>query len=187
MTFKINRFYYLFSPEYRKNLLIQLVLTLLFLFLAATGGPIGIAVPLGLIALLFYWNLWLILTRPKQIRLVEDHITSYAWFKRDRNSGGVIRFGRVRGVPEYKRVNAVIRRITKIEVTYLGYHQARRVGTIRLYGEIHAKNKHDDFEEDVIIPSHMDFYGVLDVESATEALRNAFPTAELTESGRRAK
>ena len=86
-----------------------------------------------------------------------------------------------------KRVNVHILHVSEIMVTYYGYHKARRVGTLRLYGEIHAKDKNDDFVEDVIIPAYIDLYGVLDVESAIAALHESFPSAEMTETNRRPK
>ena len=188
MTFKINRLYYLLSRDYRNSLLLQLALAILFLFMVAAGEQsLDPAVPLSLLTLLICFNVCLVLTRPKQIHLIGDHLTFRTWFKKTRDSGGVIRFGRTRGVQDYKQVYALIRRVTKIEITYLGYHKARRVGTLRLYGEIHAKNRNDDFVEDVVIPTHIDFHGVMDVESAIAALYESFPTAEMIEANRRKK
>lgn len=184
MTFRTNRIYCLFSRSYLKQLILPGCFLIIFIILILQDPTISPNHLLSIIPFLLLVNLILIFGQPKDFSLEDDHLFCKAWLRKNRSYGGVVR---IKGGNSYKQVHLFIRRITKIEVTYLGYHKARRVGTLRLYGEIHAKDKNDDFVEDVIIPAHIDFYGVLDAEAAIAALQKTFPTAEMTETNRRKK
>ena len=184
MMFRAKRIYCLVSRSYLKQLLLPgciLILWAILLLQDPTFSPVSL---LSIFPFLLLVNLILILGYPKSFSLENDRLFCTAWLKKDRRHGGMVR---IKGGNSHKQVNVFIRRIYKIEVTYLGYHKAQRVGTFRLYGEIHAKDRHDNFAEDVIIPPYIDFYGILNAESAMSALQKAFPEAEITEKGRRTK
>ena len=145
--------------------------------LDADTNPLNI---LQIIPFLLIVNLIIINNQPKTFTLENGRLSYTGWLRKER------RYAFVKNGSNYKRVSLFIRRITRIEVSYHGYHKAQRVASLRLYGEIHAKNRHDQFVEDVIIPPYADLYGVLDAEGALNALRNAYPMAEIIETGRRA-
>lgn len=184
MTFRTNRLYCLLSRSYLKQLILPGCILILFVILIFQDPTISPAKLLAAIPFFLLINLILILGQPKDVSLENDRLLCKAWLQKNRSYGGMVR---IKGGNSYKQVNLFIRRITKIEVAYLGYHKAQRVASFRLYGEIHAKDRYDNFAEDVIIPPYIDLHGILDAEAALTALQQAFPSAELTETGRRAK
>ena len=180
MTFRTNRLYCLLCRNFFKNLRWQGILVAFWVIINLLDADVNPLNILQIIPFLLIVNLIIIDNQPKAFTIENDRILYTGWLRKER------RYAFVKSSQSNKKVSLFIRRVTKIEITYHGYHKAQRVASFRIYGEIHAKDRHDQFVEDVIIPAYADLYGVLDAESAISALQNAYPTAEIIETGRRA-
>ena len=180
MTFRTNRLYCLLCRHFFKKMLWQGVFVAFWVImnlLIANPNPLDM---LQIIPILLIINLVIIDNQPKAFTIENDRVLYTGWLRKER------RYAFVKSSQSNKKVSLFVRRISKIEVTYHGYHKAQRVASFRIYGEIHAKDRHDQFVEDVIIPTYADLYGVLDAEGALNALHSAYPEAEIIEKGRRA-
>lgn len=187
MTFPLLRRYYFLSREYLQSLLFQGAFLLLFLILslsdrALTPSDLSIFLVVPSVCAVS----WVCLL-PREFSLLEDRLTMVCRFQKTSHSGKfTVSIGTRRGTgTHHRKVTALLRRATRIEVTYHGYRKARRIGTLRIYGEIHAKDKYDDFVEDVIIPDHITLHGVPEIDTVIAELQRVFPHAEIAESGRR--
>ena len=180
MTFRTNRLYCLVCRNYLKQLVWQGGLVVFWVIINLLDEDTNLLSILQIIPFLLIINLVIIDNQPKAFTIENERILYTGWLRKER------RYAFVKSSQSNKKVSLFIRRVTKIEVTYHGYRKAQRVASFRIYGEIHAKNRHDQFVEDVIIPPYADLYGVLDAEGALNALRNAYPMAEIIETGRRA-
>ena len=180
MTFRTNRLYCLLCRHFFKQLLWQGILIAFWVIINLLNADTNPLNMLQIIPFLLIVNLVIIDNQPKAFTIENDRILYTGWLKKERHHTFV------KSGSSHKKVSLFIRRITKIEVTYHGYHKAQRVASFRIHDEIHAKNRHDQFVEDVIIPSYADLYGVLDAEGALDALHSAYPEAEIIEAGRRA-
>ena len=181
MTFRTNQFYCLLCRHYFKQLLWQGIFIAFWVIIHLLDEEPNLLSMLDIIPFLLFVNLIIIGNQPKAFTIENDRILYTGWLRKER------RYAFVKSSQSNKKVSLFIRRVTKIEVTYHGYRKAQRVASFRIYGEIHAKNRHDQFVEDVIIPPYADLYGVLDAEGALNALHSAYPEAEITETNRCAK
>ena len=175
MVFRLQRRQYFFSETFFRGLMWSVIFAAAVLLLLWWRGGLSLRFACMVVLLLLGGSCIRPLFLPKELRLEKDELLfhTYLPYRRQDHSAGV--WVRVRGISiSHRSVNVVMRRVTRIEYTLRSDH---RVGTLRVYGEMLAMNRHGDPIEGLQVPSCMHFVGVEDLPRAVEALHRAYPTA----------